>query len=797
MKLTLRGTQRYWFHEGLVSIIEAQTGWDTEKIKNFLSKNEWVHFNDLEKASAKSLLDRIEAAGFEIQLQESKSDIIAAIGMSYEGELETLKQGIGALSSRLSKLEELKDISTEKKSIKQSEVYQKLDSPIKENISKRPVPRPVREESTSEGTAESNIGKYWLSRIGIFTLVLGIVLFISYSFQFIGPWGKILIGAAIGAFLVGFGNYLSPLEKYRRWAMAAIGGGWAILYFTVYAAYQIPVTKVISNPFIGFLWLLAVIVGSISQSLKFKSAVLVFFSYFLGFVALTMVEVSFYTLVASFLLGISIVIVTKKMGWTWLALLGLAAVYLTHYFWLAPSLAADSIMNKESWWDALTLPWVGEEWHIYPLMAVNKSILHQAFLILYWLLFTVIGFFKTEKQENQNITFWLLLANSFIFTTNYIHHLHVYYPTLKYIFPFVMGVIFLGLCFTEQRLKRGLLSDLYLSFSVSLFALTIPMYFDGPWITYGWAAFLVILSWLGLRHERAVLYRIGWILAIIVMWRLINFDYLERNVLFTFLMPVRTSFFLFMTTGVALLATCGIYRGSHLSNGSEKRILENCFLIAAALAVAWGFLVGGPRASASVVWVIEGIILMILGMRYQRVSLRVFSGLFMAFAAIRLASVDYGLEFLKMFSDSRIGLRLLASGAGTLGILGLADWVRRKVKDLQYKDWVGSCAMTIAGALLGMCYFYDSGISSWISIIWGALAFAFIVAGFVLKDRLYRWCGLGAFAMVLLRLFLHDFSKLETIYRIISFIGLGGVFIAASFLYSYYSKMLLAEEKNN
>jgi uncharacterized membrane protein len=49
--------------------------------------------------------------------------------------------------------------------------------------------------------------------------------------------------------------------------------------------------------------------------------------------------------------------------------------------------------------------------------------------------------------------------------------------------------------------------------------------------------------------------------------------------------------------------------------------------------------------------------------------------------------------------------------------------------------------------------------------------------------------------MVLLRLFFHDFSRLETIYRIVSFIGLGVVFIAASFLYSYYSKVLLAEEK--
>lgn len=796
MKLTIRGAQRYWFHKGLISIIAARTGWDSEKVKNFLSKNEWMHFNNLEKTAAKDILDRLEQAGFEIRLQALKSDIIAAIGMPYENELANLKEGIEALSSRLSKLEELKGTTDQYQSIKQSVIYQSLETSARKVVAKSITGEPAKERTVSENTAESNIGKYWLSRIGIFTLVLGIVLFISYSFQFIGAWGKILIGAALGASLIGSGNYLALREKYRRWAMATIGGGWAILYFTVYAAYQIPVTKVISNPLIGFMLLLAVIAGSISQSLKFKSTVLVFFSYFLGFVALAMVEVSFYTLVASFLLGLSIVIVTKKMGWTWLALLGLAAVYLTHYFWLAPSLAADSIIGKENWWDALALPWAGEEWSIYPLMATDKSVFHQAFLILYWILFTAIGFFKTKEQENQNITFWLLLSNSSIFTTSYIHHLHVYYPTLKYIFPFGMGIVFLALSFMEQRLKRGLLSDLYLSFSVSLLALIIPMYFDGPWITYGWSASFVILSWLGIRHQRKVLYRIGWVLAAMVLLRLINMDYLERDVLLTVLMPVRISFLIFTTAALSLLASYGIYRVNTLTNEKEKRISENVFLIAASWALACGFLVGGLRAASSVIWVFEGIALMLLGVSHKRFSWRIAAVFFVGFAAFRLALVDCRLEFLKIFSDPKVNIRLLVSGAGILAILGLADWLRRKVKDIQHKDWVISCSITIVGALLVVRYFYDSGISSWISIIWGAAAFAFIVGGFVLKDRLYRWCGLGIFAMVLLRLFIHDFSKLETIYRIISFIGLGGVFMAASFLYSYYSKRLLTEEKH-
>jgi uncharacterized membrane protein len=788
MKLLLRGTRRYWFHEGLIAIVQKQSGWDKEKVKNFLSENDWVSFNSIDQVSAKDLLDRLEAAGFEVLLQESKSEIIATLGLRYENELQAIKEGMQVLVGRLNRLEELKSASASSQ-LKQSEAYQKFSSTTFEESATQKSTEPVfAKQTVSEGSRESNIGKYWLSRIGVFTFVLGIVFFISYSFQFIGAWGKILTGIAIGAALLGLGNYLALQEKYKRWSMAAIGGGWAILYFTVYAAYQIPATKVISNPFVGFLCLLLVMVGSISQSLKFKSPVMVFFSYFLGFVALSTVEVSFYTLIASFLLALSMVIVTKKTGWNWLALLGLAAVYGTHYFWLEPSLTG--IAGEENWWDALTFPWIGDTWRIYPLISREKSLLHLGFLSLYWLLFTTIGFFKNKDEENRNIAFWLLVANSFIFTTSFIHHLHVYYPALKPVFPFVMGAIFFVLSWIEQKVQRGLVSDLYLSFSVSLFALTLPMYFDGPWITYGWSAAFVILSWLGIRHGRKILYRLGWVLAGTVLLRLVSFDYLESDILFSVWMPVRISFFIFFVAGLALLATFGIYRFSALPNEKEKRIAENCFLIASSLAFAWAFLIGGLRATSSVAWILEGILLMILSVRYQRTSLRIFALLFIGFAALRIISVDCGLPLMKLFLDFKVTARLLVLIPAILAILKLGDWLRRATKaDL----WLSN-TISLIGATLVLRYFYESDLKAWISIIWGACAFIFLVSGFVLKDKLYRWIGLGIFSLVLLRLFFYDFSNLETIYRIISFIALGIVFIGASFLYSYFSKHLLNEK---
>ena len=665
---------------------------------------------------------------------------------------------------------------------------------------KRVVATVTTQSGESQASLESRIGKYWLSKIGIFTLVLGMVLFITYSFQFIGAWGKILVGLLLSGFLVGLGNYLAPRENYKRWAMATIGGGWALLFFTVFAAYHVPIAKVIYNPLVDILCLLLVTTGSISQSLKFKSPVFIFFSYFLGFITITMVEISFYTLLASFLLGVSIVLIARKTGWSWLTLLGLAAVYLTHYFWLEPSINWNETTyvyaGQEGFADALLMPWIGSDWKIYPLIPLEKSLLHQAFLCLYWLLFTTVGFAKTRhEKQDENLTFSLILANSFIFIGSYIHHLHVYYPDFKSLFLLAMASILLGFFVVEQKLIRKLLSDFYLALSVSLFSLAIPMYFDGPWVTYGWVVASVVLAWLGVRHHRFLLRVISSVLAIFVLGRLFIFDYLERDVLFHLLMPIRNSFLLFSIAAVSFFATSWMYEKSDVEE-DEKRIKENIFLIAASILFGIGCLIGGLRAATSNIWILEGIFLIAWGALSRRFPLKVMSLIFFTFAAFRLHSVDCNLEILKIFSDFKIALRLLTSGLSIALVIMLADWLRMKKRTIELERWLFP-TLNIGGGLLLLRYFYDQGISSWVSIIWGIIAFIFIIYGFAVKERISRWMGLGMFGLVILRLFIHDFPRLETIYRIISFIGLGAIFIAASFIYSYFSKLFLGDSNKS
>jgi uncharacterized membrane protein len=73
---------------------------------------------------------------------------------------------------------------------------------------------------------------------------------------------------------------------------------------------------------------------------------------------------------------------------------------------------------------------------------------------------------------------------------------------------------------------------------------------------------------------------------------------------------------------------------------------------------------------------------------------------------------------------------------------------------------------------------------------WAALALVIFGGGFALRERMYRWLGLGILASAVGRAFLSDVWKLPTIYRILSFMALGVVLLALGFIYNKYQEKI-------
>ncbi|MGV3523820.1 MAG: DUF2339 domain-containing protein [Candidatus Sericytochromatia bacterium] len=197
----------------------------------------------------------------------------------------------------------------------------------------RPLPR------LNEAGLEQLIGIQGLSWLGILALVTGLGLFIRYAFLegWLGPVAILAGGAVASAALLATGEWLSRRETYRTWAHALMGGGIAVLYFLVYAAYHFPYFRQVThlNQLADALLLMAVVALAIGLALRRRSQSLASRAFLLGFLtSLLSQELSELTLIYNLILSVGLVGVAAICRWQLLGLLGIVGSYVLHAFWM-------------------------------------------------------------------------------------------------------------------------------------------------------------------------------------------------------------------------------------------------------------------------------------------------------------------------------------------------------------------------------------------------------------------------------------------------------------------------------
>jgi uncharacterized membrane protein len=79
-----------------------------------------------------------------------------------------------------------------------------------------------------------------------------------------------------------------------------------------------------------------------------------------------------------------------------------------------------------------------------------------------------------------------------------------------------------------------------------------------------------------------------------------------------------------------------------------------------------------------------------------------------------------------------------------------------------------------------------------ISLVWGLYASALLIFGFAKRVRLARFSALALFGVTALKLVFVDLADEKEVYRIVSFVVLGLLIIAASYLYHRAEKQFTA-----
>jgi uncharacterized membrane protein len=525
---------------------------------------------------------------------------------------------------------------------------------------------------SNSGDLEQKIGQYWLNRIGIAAMLIGLSYFLKYAFEndWIGPGGRIAIGL-----LLGIGVILWS-ERFRRsgyiafsYSLKAVGIG--ALYLSLWGAFQvyhlIPAAA-------AFTAMVIVTASTITLALSQDAELLASFAMVGGFATPLLLstgenhEVALFSYVA--LLDLAILVMAVVKPWRRL-LWGSFAGTVT-----------------------LFAGWFGQYYSAYE---TRDRGLTAAFAALFAAIFAAVPlltpFAKSSRGRGPSITLTVLpLFNA----ATFFFELFVMYERDKDAltwFALALAAVYLGIA--EGIRRRGGAEDvnaiqlLHVAIAVAFLTIAIPLKLDTHWITIGWLVESAVLLRVSVKTETNFLRYMAVVTLLLGIVRLLVYDNFR----------VDTVFFnaRFLTYAVAIAIFGGIVHfGKRYASEKEQPFVQLAVVainVLALIALTWEaadyfdrvqladrHLSGQHREIAvlrgftySAIWLIYGAVLMGVGFQTRSAFLRWQALILIAFTTIKVFLYDVS----QLGGSYRI-VSFVALGAVLLGISFVyqRDWLR-------------------------------------------------------------------------------------------------------------------------
>ncbi len=643
----------------------------------------------------------------------------------------------------------------------------------------RPKKSEPRNESLGELDMESMIGGNLMSKIGALLLVIGLALFLKYTLGSMGPMAKLAVGAILGGGLLAWGIILNKRDSDDVLSLGLIGGGWACLYLTAFAAHGVDATKVVDSPILGMLLMLVVAGGMIGHSLYFASETAVGLSFLLAFVSLFVSEVSLFSEVAAAVLTIGMLVLSYRYSWHQLAVSGLILCYgsmLARLHWRASPKEVE---------------------------AVARLTFTQSLLLVNWVTFEMISmnFLRRNSGDDQHPTRFVFILNFFFYlSVSLLAWPHRNGPSLAILAGsiliqyFVSGVLRGFWCqapgeaaVERQKFFLGSLEDCLAIASVGL--CTWLWYVLPPiGVAVGWALAGLLVIEVAFRAPWQLLRFTGHSIVTIAFLRLfmvnMGADELTFGVSYRLLTVIPVIFLmvhLYFRTDVEI-----DWEAS--PTGATKAFAPVYSYFGAALtAFLIRFELGyGLTAPA---WAIAAIGLTLAGNHFNN---RHFArqAIFLVIGA-----VGYGISTdLRNAGGDSITSNTWFIGAALIAALYINRWLSKnepveandtilKIFDV-YRREISS----LAGSALFAYLLYLQISGGYLTLAWAAMGIILLTAGFFIRDRVLRLTGLGTAMVCILKVFLYDARFLDAPFRILAFICLGGALILISWAYTRFKE---------
>ena len=651
---------------------------------------------------------------------------------------------------------------------------------------------PTSEDKWGQWEQEQVLGLRWTTWVGGLILFLGMGLFVKYSFDrnWLGDWTKVGLGLVAGSVLLGMGEFV--LRRKMTWlGQGLMGVGLAVMYVAAFGAYAF--YELLPHATV-FLVMIGITLLGMSQAVRHNALSMAFMAVLGGFLTPVLMSKGENARDALFayvlLLDLGVLAVAWFKQWRFLDVLAFLGTMLLFGGWFA-KFNSDALIH----WQATVL-----------------------WLVCFYAVFLLAPFVYHLRLATPvtGERFVLAVTNAMGLFCGLYTVLHGEHRVLLSVLTVGMSGTYLGMgVLIRERIKDDAKAVLgCAALFVSLLTLAVPIALDLYAVTIAWAIEAPLLLFLACVYAYQPL-RIGSVVPLC----------LAVGRLFVFHWPLHTeSFQLFfnasMGTGVFVVLAGGVFTWlchRHAQDEDEHRakwvvgvasVFLGLFLLHQEL---WLWLKFERHADMqyllSLIWTVSGAMALCLGQRYECKRLR---DLTLAFAGIALIWVAKSYLGQRYSGWLFLNLRFMVALA-SIGLLMAFGFVIRRFEDLSVLETARLAYYTFVVAVIGlfawlnvetyqfaMMFNSSAQKSHWaahmgLSLIWGLYATGLLIFGFARRVRPARLAALGLFGVTALKLVFVDLAGVQEVFRIISFIVLGLLLIAASYLYHRAEKQISEE----
>ncbi len=677
------------------------------------------------------------------------------------------------------------------------------------------APAPAR-ATKSWGDLETLIAGKLFLWVGMILGTLAVAFFLKLAFdnQWIGPTGRVLLGGAAGCALLALAERLR-LRGYQAYAYVLSGGGILILYLSVYASFSF--YHLLSQP-PAFALMAVVTATAVLLAARYDAYAIAILGLIGGFMTPQLLATNVDNEVALFgyaaLLDAGVLALAYFKRWRSLNYLAFAATWLLFAGWY--------------------LKYYGDA-KLWPTLF---------FLTLFFGMFAALAIIHNVLKERP--TRWfdisLLLTNATLyFATSYAlleDHQRLTAATFRLQGSHALLLVgFFGLLYFIARARHPadkLLTYSYVAVAVTFLTMAVAIQLDQLWVTIGWGIEALMLTWVGLRSEEdAPRFAALPVFTVAVMhWFIVDmpeFGY-RTGEAFQPLLNKRA------VSCAALVGVCAgvtwLYRRySERVNDDDRDILRSLFVLAGnalalallttdlndyfrqrieqatgPLAVIVPILANTHQLALSALWTLYGTTAFVVGLRLRHVAVRYGALVLFALAGAKILLEDatyYNAPWHALLFNQTAAAFALYVGAlyvvACLYARADATNIPEAARIIPLVTVVGHVfaltalsletsgyfAVQRGGGAMAVGQLRDLRLARQLSlsVLWAVYGGALLVFGLVRHNRLLRVMALALLGLTTCKVFFFDLSSLDKLYRIISFIVLGAILLAVSFLY--------------